>query len=218
MIDSGKYIINSMPRTGTTWLQFILSFTILSNPDEEILAKNWEKNLTRHASTSITPSKNFVLKMHNPIGLYAKYDDISQIYIARDPKSTIASVITKAISGMGETVSNGIVLPPELVERTTISSNIANQIGVYEAYAKSALSNLDRIKIYSFDSITNNIEDVIKNIFNGKNGKKYYTYNDNIYNFCFDNILINIIARYHIAGEYIEPDKFFNEFGGKRKF
>jgi hypothetical protein len=101
--------------------------------------------------------------MHHPIALYAKYDTINQIYIAREPKELIASIVTKTLGGLGDTVSNGIAMPPEFDSKTSISSLIVNQLHMFENYSRCALANTDRIKIYTFDTITKNIEAVVKN-------------------------------------------------------
>ena len=143
-----QILINSMPRSGTTWLMFVLSNKI--SPEARM-------------NNSATPSKEFVIKIHTPSALWAKYDTFTQVNIVRDPIDIITSVITKNFGGIGSTVSNGVAIPSENPDMN-IDSHIVSEMRTYTGYAEGALQNLDRLKIFTFDQVTKDIEHVSRTL------------------------------------------------------
>jgi hypothetical protein len=138
-----QIIINAMPRSAAAWLQFLLARAI--SPNKQI-------------NTSVVPDYNdFVIRMNNPAVLYAKFDDFTQVNIIRNPFDIIPSVITKTYGGIGDTVSNGIAMPSEM-PKFDIDSHIKAQISMYNGYAEGALLNRDRLKLFTFDQVTKDIE------------------------------------------------------------
>ena len=143
-----QILINSMPRSGTTWLMFVLSNKI--SPEARM-------------NNSATPSEEFVIKIHTPSALWAKYDTFTQANIVRDPIDVITSVITKNFGGIGSTVSNGVAIPSENPDMN-IDSHIVSEMRTYTGYAEGALQNLDRLKIFTFDQVTKDIEHVSRTL------------------------------------------------------
>jgi hypothetical protein len=143
-----QILINSMPRSGTTWLMFVLSNKI--SPEARM-------------NNSATPSEEFVIKIHTPSALWAKYDTFTQVNIVRDPIDIITSVITKNFGGIGSTVSNGVAIPSENPDMN-IDSHIVSEMRTYTGYAEGALQNLDRLKIFTFDQVTKDIEYVSRTL------------------------------------------------------
>jgi hypothetical protein len=143
-----QILINSMPRSGTTWLMFVLSNKI--SPEARM-------------NNSATPSEEFVIKIHTPSSLWAKYDTFTQVNIVRDPIDIITSVITKNFGGIGSTVTNGVAIPSENPDMN-IDSHIESEMRTYTGYAEGALQNLDRLKIFTFDQVTKDIEYVSRTL------------------------------------------------------
>ena len=131
-----------MPRSATTWLMFVLSDKLSPN---------------QRMNNSAYPSEEFVIKTHTPISLYAKYDTFTQVNIVRNPIDIIASVITKNFGGIGDTVSNGVAIASENPDMN-IDSHILSELQTYTGYAEGALHNLDRLKVFTFDQVTKDIE------------------------------------------------------------
>jgi hypothetical protein len=143
-----QIIINAMPRSGTTWLMFVLSEKI--SPGVRM-------------NNSDTPSEEFVIKTHTPVSLWAKYNNFTQVNIVRDPIDVISSLITKNFGGIGSTVTNGVAIPSENPDMN-IDSHIESEIRTYTGYAEGALQNLDRLKIFTFDQVTKDLEHVSRTL------------------------------------------------------
>lgn len=155
-----QIIINAMPRSAAAWLQFLLARAI--SPNKQI-------------NTSVIPDYNdFVIRMNNPAVLYAKFDDFTQVNIIRNPFDIIPSVITKTYGGIGDTVSNGIAMPSEM-PKFDMDSHIKAQISMYKGYSEAALINRDRLKLFTFDQVTKNIEYVTSALL-GEEKKLYNEY------------------------------------------
>jgi len=135
-----------MPRSATTWLMLVLSDKI--SPGVRM-------------NNSATPSEEFVIKTHTPSALWGKYDTFTQVNIVRDPIDIIASVITKNFGGIGNTVANGTAISSENPVMD-IDSHIVSEIQTYTGYAEGAIQNTDRLKIFTFEQVTQDIEYVSK--------------------------------------------------------
>lgn len=143
-----QILINSMPRSATTWLMFVLSNKI--SPEARM-------------NNSATPSEEFVIKTHTPISLWARYDNFTQVNIVRNPIDIISSVITKNFGGIGSTVSNGVAIASENPDMN-IDSHIVSELQTYTGYAEGALQNLDKLKIFTFEQVTQDIEHVSRTL------------------------------------------------------
>lgn len=147
-----QIIINSMPRSGSTWSQYLLAKSINrrggSPLDSDINTIN----------TSPIPSfdNNFVSRSNNIMGLYGIYDIIKQVTIVRNPKDVIASVITKTYGGAGDTVSNGVVIPAEIPD-FNMNEHIYAQIQIYKGYANATLDNFKNLNVFTFNQVTEDI-------------------------------------------------------------
>lgn len=151
MYKYNQIIINSMPRSGSTWAQYLLAKSINrkdGNPvDSDIQSVN---------TSPIPGDNNFVMRSNNIIGLYGKYDPIKQVTILRSPQDVIPSVITKTYGGAGDTVSNGVVIPAEIPD-FNMDEHIYAQIQIYKGYAKAALDNFKNLNVFTFDQVTSDI-------------------------------------------------------------
>lgn len=139
-----QILINSMPRSATTWLMLVLSDKI--SPGVRM-------------NNSATPSEEFVIKTHTPSALWGKYDTFTQVNIVRDPIDIISSVITKNFGGIGSTVANGVAISSENPVMD-IDSHIVSELQTYTGYAEGALQNLDRLQLFTFEQVTQDIEHV----------------------------------------------------------
>ncbi len=152
MYKYNQIIINSMPRSGSTWAQYLLAKSINrreGNPlDSSIDTIN----------TSPIPSfdNNFVSRSNNIMALYGIYDTIKQVTVVRNPKDVISSVITKTYGGAGDTVSNGVVIPAEIPD-FNMDEHIYAQIQIYKGYAKATLDNFENLHVFTFDQVTSDI-------------------------------------------------------------
>lgn len=140
-----------MPRSGSTWAQYLLAKSINrkdGNPiDSDIQSVN---------TSPIPGDNNFVMRSNNIIGLYGKYDSIKQVTILRSPQDVIPSVITKTYGGAGDTVSNGVVIRAEIPD-FNMNEHIYAQIQIYKGYAKAALDNFKNLNVFTFDQVTSDI-------------------------------------------------------------
>jgi hypothetical protein len=146
-----QIIINSMPRSGSTWSQYLLAKSINRKDGNPI-----DSDIQSFNTSPIPGDNNFVMRSNNIIGLYGKYDTIKQVTILRSPKDVIPSVITKTYGGAGDTVSNGVVIPAEIPD-FNMDEHIYAQIQIYKGYAKAALDNFKNLNVFTFDQVTSDI-------------------------------------------------------------
>jgi hypothetical protein len=115
----------------------------------------------------------FVVRSNTPVILQAKFDDILQTSILRSPADIIASIVTKTMGGLGNTVTSGVPMPHEYNELPPLERLVADQFGIYKLWTSTLIENLDRVKAFTFDQITKNPEFVINSIM--KNFDAEYT-------------------------------------------
>jgi hypothetical protein len=145
-------LINSAPRSATTWLQFILYH-------HKITSLNI--NNIKYGPDIYSPA--FIIRSHVPVTLLAKFDDITQTTILRDPLDLIPSIVTKTAGGLRDSVISGI---PQPIERdyANLESLIMDKFTVYKNYAHGIEKNIKNLKPFTFDQVTLNIEYVVKHL------------------------------------------------------
>jgi len=149
---NNRILINSAPRSATTWLQFILYH-------HKITSLNI--NNIKYGPDIYSPA--FIIRSHVPVTLLAKFDDITQTTILRDPLDLIPSIITKTAGGLRDSVVSGI---PQPIERdyANLESLIIDKFIVYKNYAHGIEKNIKNLKPFTFDQVTLNIEYVVKHL------------------------------------------------------
>jgi hypothetical protein len=147
---NNKILINSAPRSGTAWMQYILYNYKLT------LLKDVEYGGNIYADS-------FVLRIHTPVALLAKFDGITQTTILRDPIDLIPSVITKIMSGLGDSIVSGIAQPHEY-NHVSIDRLIMEHFYVYKNYLYGIEKNIKNLKPFTFEQVTADIEYVVKNL------------------------------------------------------
>lgn len=149
---NNRILINSAPRSATTWLQFILYH-------HKITSLNI--NNIKYGPDIYSPA--FIIRSHVPVTLLAKFDDITQTTILRDPLDLIPSIITKTAGGLRDSVVSGI---PQPIERdyANLESLIIDKFIVYKNYAHGIEKNIKNLKPFTFDQVTLDIEYVIKHL------------------------------------------------------
>jgi hypothetical protein len=152
MYKYNQIIINSMPRSGSTWAQYLLAKSINRKDGNPI-----DSDIQSINTSPIPGDNNFVMRSNNIIGLYGNYDPIKQVTIVRSPQDVIPSVITKTYGGAGDTVSNGVVIPAEL-PNFNMDEHIYAQIQIYKGYAKATLDNFKNLNVFTFNQVTSDIQ------------------------------------------------------------
>ena len=149
---NNRILINSAPRSATTWLQFILYH-------HKITSLNI--NNIKYGPDIYSPA--FIIRSHVPVTLLAKFDDITQTTILRDPLDLIPSIVTKTAGGLRDSVISGI---PQPIERdyANLESLIVDKFTVYKNYAHGIEKNIKNLKPFTFDQVTLNIEYVVKHL------------------------------------------------------
>lgn len=149
---NNRILINSAPRSATTWLQFILYH-------HKITSLNI--NNIKYGPDIYSPA--FIIRSHVPVTLLAKFDDITQTTILRDPLDLIPSIVTKTAGGLRDSVISGI---PQPIERdyANLESLIMDKFTVYKNYAHGIEKNIKNLKPFTFDQVTLNIEYVVKHL------------------------------------------------------
>jgi len=149
---NNRILINSAPRSATTWLQFILYH-------HKITSLNI--NNIKYGPDIYSPA--FIIRSHVPVTLLAKFDDITQTTILRDPLDLIPSIVTKTAGGLRDSVISGI---PQPIERdyASLESLIIDKFSVYKNYAHGIEKNIKNLKPFTFDQVTLNIEYVVKHL------------------------------------------------------
>jgi len=151
MYEYNQIIINSMPRSGSTWAQYLLAKSINRREGDPL-----DSDINSINTSPIPDGKNFVMRCNNIIGLYGLYAPIKQMTIIRDPRDIIPSVITKTYGGAGDTVSAGVVIPAE-IPNINIDDQIYAQIQIYKGYASATLENFKNLNVFTFDQVTKDI-------------------------------------------------------------
>lgn len=155
-----KILINSAPRSGTSWLAFIL---YVYNVDY------LHTNKIKYGPNIYSPS--FIIRSHIPVTLLAKFDGITQTTILRNPLDLMSSIITKAMSGLGNSIIGGVPQPHEY-NYVSIERLIIEHFYVYRNYSYGIEKNIKNLKPFTFEQVTTDIEYVIKHLLNVKADNK----------------------------------------------
>jgi len=97
------------------------------------------------------------------VALLAKFDGITQTTILRDPVDLIPSVITKIMSGLGNSIVSGIAQPHEY-NYVSLDRLIMEHFYVYKNYAYGIEKNIKNLKPFTFEQATTDIEYVVKSL------------------------------------------------------
>lgn len=143
-----KIILNSAPRTGLAWLQFVLS-----------------ESMPKMENKSNVVADNFIVRSHVPVMLLGNFNDITQCFVLRSPLDLISSIVTKTMGGYGFTINNGKSMPNENINNN-IKLLIDAQFDQYILYSSCATKNIDNIMPFTFEQVTKDINYVTKNILN----------------------------------------------------
>lgn len=141
-----RVLINSSPRSGHTWLQYLLMKSI-----------NFDK------SVSLGEIENrFVIRTNAPVILLGTFTDIIQTTVLRNPVDIIPSIVTKTMGGIGNTVASGIPMPHEYNNLPPLSRLVDDQFDVYRRWAGSTSTNADNLFAVTFDQMIENPEFVVE--------------------------------------------------------
>lgn len=147
-----KIILNSPPRSGSTYLLNILRMSYARD----------DKNKDLYDVGEWVQDKTFITKKHEPLLFLIDDFDISHILILRNPLDTISSSITKSLNGQGISTIAGI---PQQLNTIAIKNDKANyyhqlihqESKMYEAYLYYAEKNPKTIFI-KFDDLINDLD------------------------------------------------------------
>lgn len=140
-----RVLINSSPRSGHTWLQYLLFKSI---------------DLDRSVSWGEIEDR-FIIRTNAPVVLLANFTDVVQSTVVRNPIDIIPSIVTKTMGGLGSTVSSGIPMPHEYNNLPSLSKLVDDQFYIYKRWAGATIKNIDNLFAFTFDQMTNNPEFVV---------------------------------------------------------
>jgi hypothetical protein len=148
-MENMKIVINSAPRSGHAWLQMVLHSATEYNRD---------------INMGDPDGNGFIIRTNTPVMLLAKFEDIKQTIILRDPFDLIPSIITKTVGGLGNTITSGIPMPHEMGKLPPLDRLILDQVDVYKRYAYGIKNNINNLYPYLFEEVTENISYVVKDL------------------------------------------------------
>ncbi len=137
MSNNIRLIINSSPRSGQAWLEFLITNSLNFNPRTD---------------------NNILIRTHLPLMLYAKFDDIFQTIILRNPLDIIPSIVTKTMGGFGSNIVSGVSMPHEANHLPDLKTLILDQIEIYHNYTQGIIKNINTIIPFTFEQVTQDIE------------------------------------------------------------
>lgn len=156
MKNNIKIIINSSPRSGHAWLQFLLIH---------------ELDYARQIDIGEGRHDNFIIRSSVPIMTHAKFDDIQQVTILRDPRELIPSIVTKTMGGLGNTITSGIAMPHEYPELPEVSQLLNDQFNIYDIWTNGIYNNINNLSAFTFEQVSNDFEFVTSKILQFHNMK-----------------------------------------------
>jgi hypothetical protein len=140
-----RVLINSSPRSGHTWLQYLLFKSI--NLDKSV---SWGEIEDR-----------FIIRTNAPVVLLANFTDVIQTTVVRSPLDIIPSIVTKTMGGLGNTVSSGIPMPHEYNNLPSLEKLVDDQFYIYKRWNGATIKNIENLFAVTFDQMTNNPEFVV---------------------------------------------------------
>lgn len=147
-MDRIRVLINSSPRSGHTWLQYLL-FNSLKNSNGINLGATVD---------------SFIVRTNVPVILNATFKDIIQVSILRNPQDLIPSIVTKTMGGLGNNVTSGIPMPHEMGNLPSLEKLVEDQFGIYKLWSGSMINNLDKVMAFTFEQATTDTEFVMSSI------------------------------------------------------
>jgi len=147
-MDRLRILINSSPRSGHTWLQYLL-FNSLKNSNGVNLGATVD---------------DFIVRTNVPVILNATFKDIVQVSILRSPQDIIPSIVTKTMGGLGNNITSGIPMPHEMGSLPSLEKLVDDQFGIYKLWSGTMLDNLDKVMAFTFDQATKDTEFVMSSI------------------------------------------------------
>jgi hypothetical protein len=148
-MEATRILINSSPRSGHAWLQFILAHY-----------KGNDSNI----DLGDIGGDQFIVRANTPIMLLASFKDITQTIILRNPTQLIPSIVTKTMGGLGQTVTSGVAMPHEYNNLPSLDALIDEQFNVFRRYAIGIEENIERLKPFTFEQVTEDISFVVKEL------------------------------------------------------
>jgi len=115
---------------------------------------------------------DFVIKINSPITMFAKFEDIKQIFILRKPEDLIPSIITKTLGGLSQNISAGVPMPHEDID-ISIEKLIKDQCYNYTRYIYGLEKNIHNLIPFTFEQVTNDINFITKNVLNIETKENY---------------------------------------------
>jgi hypothetical protein len=161
-----RILINSAPRSGHAWLQYLLLKSV--NFDESI-------------SMGEVHDK-FIVRENVPVALLSTFPDIVQATILRSPIEIIPSVVTKTIGGFGNTRTLGVSMPHENNNLPSLEELVNGEFNVYKRWSGSIIKNIDNIEAFTFDQVINDPEFVVDKIMSRFDFNYFKVRNDNMPN------------------------------------
>lgn len=163
-MDRLRILINSSPRSGHAWLQYLL-FNSLKHPNNVNLGDT---------------VNDFIVRTNVPVILNGNFKDILQVSILRNPQDIIPSIITKTMGGLGSTITSGIPMPHEMGNLPPIENLVEDQFRVYSLWSNSMTENLDKVMAFTFEQVTTDTEFVMESIMKNFNVEYNIVLNQNI--------------------------------------
>ena len=146
-----RILINSSPRSGHAWLQFVLAHYKGNSSDIDL---------------GDIGGDQFIVRANTPIMLLATFKDITQTVILRDPRQLIPSIVTKTMGGLGQTVTSGVAMPHEYNNLPSLDALIDEQFNVFRRYAIGIEENIERLVPFTFEQVTQDLSFVVKKLIN----------------------------------------------------
>lgn len=147
-MKSIRVLINSAPRSGHAWLQYLLLKSV-----------NFDNNISMGEIHS-----QFIIRENVPITLLSKFPDVVQTTILRSPLEIIPSVVTKTIGGFGNTRTMGVSMPHENNSLPSLDQLVDGEFNVYKRWSGSIIKNIENLEAFTFDQVCNNPEFVVDRI------------------------------------------------------
>jgi hypothetical protein len=163
-MDRLRILINSSPRSGHTWLQYLLLNSLKNS-----------NGVNMGATVD-----DFIVRTNVPVILNATFKDILQVSILRNPQDIIPSIVTKTMGGLGSNITSGIPMPHEMGNLPSIEKLVEDQFGIYKLWSSTMIDNLDKVMAFTFDQVTTDTEFVMSSIMKNFNVDYNIVLNQNI--------------------------------------
>lgn len=147
-IKQVKILINSAPRSGHAWLQYLLLKSV-----------NFDNNISMGEIDN-----QFIIRENVPVALLSNFSDIKQCTILRNPLEIIPSVVTKTIGGFGNTRTMSVSMPHENNNLPSLKELIDGEFNVYKRWSGSIVKNIKNLEAFTFDQVCNNPEFVVDDV------------------------------------------------------